>query len=260
MNTYVLDTSVLMHRLDILPELEGNICVPDTVIRQLDGLKDNPVMDTSKRARVASRWLKACSDHGDARSGVTRPNGGRLWIETRHIFVDTLDNKGDDIIIGTAEWLQRHTAQVILLTTDVNMMLVARSKGLQSGSIEDFFQIKKSYPISQYLKHFMPGMIFGSILSAVVVLIIFLLNDLSLSELRHSDSRLTAFVSIGFVGFVGGIVALLSGPNPRRKLSLIPLGENKTGKRNGFLKDRSFKWFGFMRHWGYTRTGYLSQR
>ena len=132
---YVLDTTVLIDAPSIIYDLKGLIAVPITVIRQLDGLKKSENTDVALKARRASRMLDEITARGDPVTGITMPNGSIFKLARKYTPIDTLDNISDNKIVGTAEALKKEAANdgdVTVLTTDVNMRIAARERGVKA--------------------------------------------------------------------------------------------------------------------------------
>lgn len=120
--TYILDTTVLMDNAEIIESLKGSrIVIPLTVIGQLDGLKNNENKEKAEKARKASRAILEAQ--------------GRKEIEVVNNFkkgADVLNNSADNKIIGTCLRLKEQGEDVIVLTTDVNMGIAAKSMGIEA--------------------------------------------------------------------------------------------------------------------------------
>lgn len=117
----VVDTSALIEIPDVIQRVDpATVFVPLTVIKQLDGLKNNPDIERSKKARSASFFI----DEGMKNGNVT--------VLTAYDHVDGLDNASDNKIVGAAVRLKRENpeAVVALLATDRNMRIVAEAHGI----------------------------------------------------------------------------------------------------------------------------------
>ncbi|MBF0507102.1 MAG: AAA family ATPase [Nitrospirae bacterium] len=128
--TYVLDTSVVMDDADIVFKLKGHVVIPVTVLKQLDGLKLNADSARNAKARQAARVLDDITAGGQ-QSTVSFHEGFDK--------VSSLDNRGDNNIIGAALKYQReHPLQnVVLVTSDVNMRTAARFNNVTAISAEE---------------------------------------------------------------------------------------------------------------------------
>ena len=117
-----MDTSALIEIPDVIQRVDpATVFVPLTVIKQLDGLKNNPDIERSKKARSASFFI----DEGMKNGNVT--------VLTAYDNVDGLDNVSDNKIVGAAVRLKRENpeAVVALLATDRNMRIVAGGFGVE---------------------------------------------------------------------------------------------------------------------------------
>lgn len=124
---FVVDTSALMDNPDIVDRVPGAVFIPLTVIKQLDGLKNNSDLDVSKQARSASFFIERAIKER------------RVAILTEFNRIDGLDNESDNRIVGAAVWLQENNpfADVVLVTTDRNMRIVGDGYGLNSIADQD---------------------------------------------------------------------------------------------------------------------------
>ena len=122
--TLVLDTTVLIDNPAIISSLtskENKVVIPLAVIGQLDGLKNNENKEKAEKARKASRAILEAQ--------------GRKEIEVVNNFkkgADVLNSSADNKIIGTCLRLKEQGENVIVLTTDVNMEITAKSMGIEA--------------------------------------------------------------------------------------------------------------------------------
>lgn len=139
MNTYVLDTSVLVHDPHSLSKFDDNrVAIPIFVVMELDVLKDKDRLSVSASARMASRFLSDLMQHGDLYSeeGVTHPDTGTNYRIVSHVAgiraLEEAENtkKMDRLIIEAAASLKE--PNVVLVTKDVNMRIMAMSEGLMT--------------------------------------------------------------------------------------------------------------------------------
>ena len=119
---YVLDTSTLIENPEIINpyKAEDYFVVPAVVLKQLDGLKNNPAV--SYNARKASQYIEQMQEEE------------RLAVTDRHIPVNMLDSKADNMIVGTALFTRENVDdyEVCLATTDRNMRIAANYYGLDT--------------------------------------------------------------------------------------------------------------------------------
>lgn len=152
--TYVLDTSVLIDNPNVINnELVGdNIIIPLSVIRELDVLKTSISSSQARQARQALRNIKfILSEKEDnsfnaeetiyltsIKNKAQRKDGGYLNIEFNHSAIqedDVLYDKfsletNDDRIIAVAYNYSKEIDNVILLTKDTGMAVIATSLGV----------------------------------------------------------------------------------------------------------------------------------
>lgn len=132
---YILDTSVIIFDPEILYRITGaSIFIPDTVIRELDGLKLGDSM-AARNARSFSAVLDLLSSYQDLEHGVTNSFKNRIWIVPATVTAGRLQSFADGEIIGTAIELNKQTGQKIkLLTNDRYMRVTARAFGISAES------------------------------------------------------------------------------------------------------------------------------
>lgn len=120
---YILDTSTLIENPEIINpyKAEDYFVVPAVVLRQLDGLKNNPA--TSYNARKASQYIEQMQAEE------------RLAVTDRHIPVNMLDSKADNMIVGTAIFTKENVDdyEVCLASTDRNMRIAANYYGVNTA-------------------------------------------------------------------------------------------------------------------------------
>ena len=119
---YVLDTSTLIENPEIINpyKAEDYFVIPAVVLRQLDGLKNNPA--TSYNARKASQYIEQMQAEE------------RLAVTDRYIPVNMLENKADNMIVGTAIFTKENVDdyEVCLASTDRNMRIAANYYGVDT--------------------------------------------------------------------------------------------------------------------------------
>ena len=117
----VIDTSAVIENPDVVTRVRNaSVCIPLTVIKQLDGLKKSSDQARSEKARKASFLIE---------EGI---KANHITILTEFDKVDGLDNDSDNKIVGAAVYLKKKNpeAQVALLATDRNMRIVAAGYGV----------------------------------------------------------------------------------------------------------------------------------
>ena len=132
--THVLDTTVLINDPEVMYRMgAGTFVIPMSVIRQLDGLKKSDRIEVAKAARYVSNNLDRIGEYGDLSVGVPLSTGGRLKIIRTYTKVDGLESDADNKIVGTALSLKKEGYDVVLLTADTNMRIVARAYGIKTA-------------------------------------------------------------------------------------------------------------------------------
>jgi len=152
---YILDTNVLLHDPRCLYEFkEQDVCIPMTVLEELDDIKDRK-KNVAQEARVVIRAiddiLSTAKTPSQIAKGVpiTLPGKdretklGKLSVfpdhelTVRQGFLPDIKNK-DNLIINCALHLQSTTThrEVVLVTKDINMRLKAMGAGLEK--VEDY--------------------------------------------------------------------------------------------------------------------------
>lgn len=126
----VVDTSALMHFPEVLKCGGCLFFIPLTVIRQLDGLKNDD--ERGNKSRQASR----CVEAGQKEQKVI--------ILNRYVPLEGVKNKSDNKIVGAAVQLAQDNPgrNIVLLTTDRNMRLVANGYGIEAVDFDGLPEIK----------------------------------------------------------------------------------------------------------------------
>lgn len=193
----VVDTSALIERPDVVCSLPGQVFIPLTVIKQLDGLKNSDKDDVRKKARQASQYIEA---------GIKEM---KISVPKKYDQVDGLDNVSDNKIVGTAVWLKKimPDAEVNLLTTDRNMRIVASAHGIKGVTMGQIKNSKKSFKNSGSLVS--DVIIIGSVLIFPVlplIVYVFLVGTVidATSELLYAYWYVSIIVA--FFGYLGGIL------------------------------------------------------
>ena len=150
---YVLDTNVLLHDPQCLYNFEEqDICIPMTVLEELDDIKDRQKL-VSREARIAIHAIDDIvrdAKVGQITKGIPIPSmSGKKKLGRLMIFPDheLADRKGylpngsqihDNSIINCALHLQSTLSmlEVVLVTKDINMRLKALGAGL--NRVEDY--------------------------------------------------------------------------------------------------------------------------
>jgi PIN domain len=131
--TYVLDTTVLIGDPDIFCKIAGEVIIPFVVLRELDGLKNCDHVDIARAARKVSRTLDRVGSYNDLTKKGKLSTGAVLKIVNAFDPVDALASDADNKVVGTALRLKREGAEnVVLVSTDSNMRIVARAMGLKT--------------------------------------------------------------------------------------------------------------------------------
>lgn len=140
---HVLDTSVLVHDPESIHAFRDTfVAIPIFVVMELDDLKISPRRDVASSARVASRHIADIVAHGDVNSpdGIKDPHtGSTFFIIGQEEHFETIENttlsrKMDLMILGSALKMQERfkESDVILVTKDVNLRILAAAKGLHT--------------------------------------------------------------------------------------------------------------------------------
>lgn len=121
---FIIDTNFLMKDYKSLSLLDGDICIPITVIRELDNHKNDqgPVGYNSRHS------LKIINEAIDR--GYVLSNSSKLFIDENEYPETT---KNDDKIIQSAILIEN----AVLITNDVAMKVVAKSKGVNVRMFSD---------------------------------------------------------------------------------------------------------------------------
>jgi PhoH-like ATPase len=144
--TYVLDTSVLLSDFNSLfafPKEE--IVLPMTVLKELDGKKKG-CDEVGRNARETIRILEGISSNGSLKKGIKLENESLLRVipdKTVHRSQKESLTK-DDKIINAAVWLKEtEKKDVMLVSEDLNMRVIANVADLQSQAFFGFDAVPK---------------------------------------------------------------------------------------------------------------------
>lgn len=140
---YVLDTNVILTDSDVLTTYaDKHVVVPDTVLAEVDKVKIGRAdADTRYNGREFSRVLFELSEGRSLSEGVPLPGGGELSVlafDTRLPMPEGFSSKNpDDRIVTAALRLSEEEKakgeeanEVVLVTSDLNMLLKAQGLGL----------------------------------------------------------------------------------------------------------------------------------
>lgn len=135
---YVTDTSALIEDPTLFSKLTGRIVIPLSVIKQLDLQKNSADEFIARTSRQVTRYLDDISASGNIVTGIRINNRATVSMLNSYDTVDTLDSVADNRIVGTAKRLTRESVgqHIVLLTTDRNMRIAARSLGIDAGFSE----------------------------------------------------------------------------------------------------------------------------
>ena len=123
----VIDTSAFITYPRLISHIEGQVLVPLTVIKQLDGLKNNSDSVICKRARQASLFIERAIAEK------------KVAILTAYDRIDALDSESDNRIVGAAVRLKNNhpDAKVVLIATDRNMRISASAYGIAALNVRE---------------------------------------------------------------------------------------------------------------------------
>lgn len=155
---YVLDTSVILHAPTSLTSFkEQTVCVPLTVLEELDNLKDRSAKSVALDARHAIRMIDDLvegAEPDDLQTGVPIPafddegNQGSLFVVAdTYIEMDKgvilgQYNDADNRILNTCLYLKSKypKAKVVLVSKDINMRIKGKTLRI---NVEDFRRDKE---------------------------------------------------------------------------------------------------------------------
>jgi PhoH-like ATPase len=138
--TFVLDTSPLLFDPErVLTSFQDNtVVLPLIVLAELDKLKNHPAK--GEKARAVIHRLNELIGRRDIITGIDLPGGGILRVDTDGNYSGDMlpkgldPNKPDNMIIMTAKAIAkaRPETEVILVTNDVSMRIIAKSQGVNA--------------------------------------------------------------------------------------------------------------------------------
>lgn len=134
--TYLLDTSVLLHRPDSLFSFGDNhVVIPIVVLDELDTFKKGS-SELNRNARVVIKFLDDLSRQGPVSKGVKLDNGGTLTVDIIHVMGELaelgLPKSNDHLILASAVGIKKSNPKkkVVLVSKDINMRVKAEALGL----------------------------------------------------------------------------------------------------------------------------------
>lgn len=143
---FVLDTNILIDDAKAISGFgENTVCITDTTLEELDGLKKAPG-DTGYNARQAIRQISSLREKGDYNIGIQMDNGGLFRIlqykntnDAAYYIFDEIkaDNKIINTVLRTIRTNKGH--EVILVTNDVAMQVKASIIGVK---VQDYKNLK----------------------------------------------------------------------------------------------------------------------
>lgn len=147
---FVLDTSVILHNpQSVLSFQENAVCLPFTVLEELDNIKDRAGKSVSLDARAAIRIIYEIVAEAPIdliRSGLPIPGAFDLEGNQGHLFIIPDQqinvtqgavlgeyNDSDNKILNACIYLQEHytNTKTILVSNDLNMVIKGRALGIQ---------------------------------------------------------------------------------------------------------------------------------
>ncbi len=131
--TYVLDTSVLLSSPRALYAFEEHeVVLPVVVLKELEEKRTHPTLGYNARTVLRSLEAMRIKPDADLRKGVeVTPEGGTVRIEINHVDTSHLpeairaDKSNDTRILSVAEGLKREGKNVVVVSKDLPMRLLA---------------------------------------------------------------------------------------------------------------------------------------
>lgn len=140
---YILDTSSLIHDPCVYKQFDHcDVIIPIAVLNELDKLKKSS-NEVGKNARVSIRMIDEISLLGDISIGVMLDNDICLsvdasWYNTALPAFDGFGdpNYGDTQILACAytHWYDHPEKDVVLISSDINLRIKAKSRGIGAES------------------------------------------------------------------------------------------------------------------------------
>lgn len=148
--TFIIDTSVLIHDPECIYSFTNNeVCIPIFVIIELDDLKISKRSNVAYSARTASRTLVAIQEYGSLNDPdgihledediIVRVIGSTSGVGVKSLQESNNPRKMDLWILQSALDLQEEIgdeSEVILVSKDMNMRLLAEAEGLVAQDYE----------------------------------------------------------------------------------------------------------------------------
>jgi PhoH-like ATPase len=143
--THILDTSTLIHdpyAYSHFPHVD--VIIPVAVLSELDKLKKQSG-EVGKNARICIRLLDQISERGDIGTGILLDNDILIKIDATYydlsnpMFSGFGDpHYGDTQILACAyaTWLEHPSKDVSLVSSDINLRIKAKSRGLSAFAHE----------------------------------------------------------------------------------------------------------------------------
>ena len=156
--TYLLDTSVLLHRPEAIFSFgEHQVVIPVVVLDELDNFKRGS-MEINRNARHVIGLFDDLRARGAIFEGVELDNGGHLKVETelgrdtKGLLPKGFENSPDNCILATALGIKKSHPEhkVVLVTKDINMRVKAEALGLLA---EDYRADQLVEPEEMYTGH-----------------------------------------------------------------------------------------------------------
>lgn len=149
--TFIIDTSVLIHDPECIYSFTNNeVCIPIFVIIELDDLKISKRSNVAYSARTASRTLVAIQEFGslndpdgihlEEQDIIVRVVGSTSGVGVKSLQESNNPRKMDLWILQCALDLQEELgdeSEVILVSKDMNMRLLAEAEGLVAEDYEN---------------------------------------------------------------------------------------------------------------------------
>lgn len=136
--TYLLDTSVLLHRPEAIFSFgENDVVVPIVVLDELDNFKKGS-MEINRNSRHVISLFDDMRARGNVSQGIDLETGGTLKVDVDYIrkagqqMPPGFGNNVDNLILATAVGIKNDhpDRKVILVTKDINMRVKAEALGL----------------------------------------------------------------------------------------------------------------------------------
>jgi predicted ribonuclease YlaK len=111
--TYVIDTNTILDDPDIVKKIKGKILIPTTVLQELDSKK----FGGTEKNRNAREFARIAD---------------REEVEINYPESNDFNGNNDQKIIEIAKQQQERGEDVILVTNDIYMSILAKSKGIKT--------------------------------------------------------------------------------------------------------------------------------